>query len=150
MRRPAMRRASAVISSAGRPQIAAAQRGVFRLAVARGRGDRRSKTLPADAVAVEKCAVVQPLGHQRMREAEHQRDIGAGADRMPDRRRSPPADRRAAGRSDGTRRRAGAPRASRARAMCSARAAAADIVVLQRHAAKGEHQRAVARPARPS
>ena len=43
------------------------------------------ENLPAGAIAVEKFAVVQVLGEQRVREAEHQRDIGAGPDRMPER-----------------------------------------------------------------
>ena len=41
--------------------------------------------LPTDAEPVEEGTVVQPLADQGMRDAEHQRDIGAGADRVPHR-----------------------------------------------------------------
>jgi len=40
--------------------------------------------LPADAEPVEEGAVVPSLGHQGVGDAQHQRNIGAGADRVPD------------------------------------------------------------------
>src|SRR5918911_605751 len=56
--------------------------GVFWLTVVAPQ-EIRLERLPTDAEQVEKAAVVQPLGRESMGDAEHQRDIGAGADRMP-------------------------------------------------------------------
>ncbi len=56
---------------------------VFRLTVAAAE-QISLELLPADAKAVEEGAVVPSLGHQGMRHPQHQRDIGAGPDRMPD------------------------------------------------------------------
>ena len=98
--------------------------------------------LPAVAEPLEEGLVVQPLADQGMRQSEHQRDIGAGEDRMPDR-----LDRSrqiVAERADQVKFGTTSPRVDQmvARDML-ARAAAADIVVLQRHAAKGEDERAL-------
>ena len=148
MRRPAQRRASAD-DIVGRD---AADRGgpggVLRLAVVAAE-EIALEGLPADAVPVEEGAVVQPFGHQRVGEAEHQRDIGAGADRLPlrvDLGRQVVAHRADQVKLDAAPARRGEPVARDV----LAGAAAADIAVLQRHAAEGEHERALARPARPS
>ena len=92
---------------------------------------------------------MQTLGDQRVREAEHQRDIGAGPDRMPESGqvfRQIVAQRADQMKLDAAPSRRAEPLAGDV----PARAAAADIVVLQCHAAEGEDQRALARPARPS
>ena len=105
--------------------------------------------LPADAEPVEEGAVVPTLGHQRVRQPQHQCDIGAGPDRMPDRtylHRQIVAQRADQVEFD----------AALARGLqmvagdVLARTAAADIVVFERHAAKGEHQARSRPPARPS
>ena len=118
VRLPAACCASAVISSAGKPQIADAQVGILRLAVVAAE-EIGLENLVADAVSVEKGAVVQPLGHQRVRDTEHQRHIRARADRVPDCLDLAPADRRAAGRSGEIPRRGCRAARSRASAMCS-------------------------------
>ena len=105
--------------------------------------------LPAGAEPVEEGAVVQPLAGQGMREPQHQCDIGAGADRMPD--RLDPCRQIIAQRADQVK--FDTARVRRGEAVAGdvlAGAAAADIVVFERHAAKGEDQRALRRPARPS
>jgi hypothetical protein len=43
------------------------------------------KDLVTDAVSIEKSVVVQAFRYQRVRDAEHQRYVRAGADRVPDR-----------------------------------------------------------------
>ena len=85
---------------------------------------------------------MQALGNQRMREAEHQRDIGAGPDRMPESGqvfRQIVAQRPDQMKLDAALSRRAEPLAGD----MPARAAAADIVVLQCHAAEGEDQRAL-------
>ncbi len=92
---------------------------------------------------------MQPLCDQGVRQGKHQRDIGAGKDRMPDR-----LDRRwkiIAQRADQVE--FSAAPARRDQVVVGdmlARAAAADIVVLHRHAAKGEDQRACLRQLGPA
>ena len=85
---------------------------------------------------------MQSLAHQRVRQPEHQRDVGAGPDRMPDRRdlrRQVVAQRADQVEFDAAL--AARPRGGPRDVL--ARTAAADIVVLQRHAAEGEDQPAV-------
>src|SRR5262249_15197585 len=98
--------------------------------------------IPADAAAIEEGAIVPPFGDQSIGDTEHQRDIGAGPDGMPERfdfgweivtQRADQVE---------------FDRASTCGAQLLAsnvptRAAAANIVVLQRHPAKGQHQGAL-------
>ena len=96
----------------------------------------------ADAEPIEEGTVVPPLAYQSVSDTEHQRDIGAGADRVPDRtnfRRQIVAQRADQVEFDPPI--AGGPQLL-ARDV-PAGAAAADIVVFQRHAAKGQHQGAL-------
>jgi len=85
---------------------------------------------------------VPPLRHQGVRHAQHQRYIGARADRVPDRldfRRQIVAQR-----ADQVEFRALPPGGAQpGKRDVLAGPAAADIVVLQRHAAKGEYEGAV-------
>ena len=148
VRRPTARRASA--DDLVRRQAADRRRPgrILRLAVAAAE-EIGLERLPADAAAVEEGAVVPPLGDQRVRQPQHQRDIGAGADRVPD--RLDPGRQIVAQRADQVEFDAApARRLQIAAGDVLARAAAADIVVFERHAAKGQHQRALRRPVRPS
>ena len=109
----------------------------------------RREFLPTRAVPIEKGAVVHAFGHECVREAEHQRDIGAGPDRVPhriDRVRQIVPDR-----PDQVKLDAAPPRRHKTIA-CDmlTGAAAADIAVLQRHAAKGEDERALRHHLRPA
>ncbi len=115
---------------------------ILRLAVAAAE-EIGLECLPADAAAVEEGAVVPPLGDQGVRQPQHQCDIGAGADRVPD-RLDPGRQVVAQGRDQVEFRTAPARRLQIAAGDVLAGAAAADIVVFERHAAKGQHQRALA------
>ena len=95
--------------------------------------------LPADAIAVEKAAVVAAFGHQRVGDPEHQRDVGSRADRVPHRvrfRRQVVAQRADQVEFDA----APARRAQIAAGDMATGSATADIVVFERHPAKGQHQ----------
>ena len=114
---------------------------VFRLTVAAAE-QISLELLPADAKAAEEGAVVPALGHQGMCHPQHQRHIGAGPDRMPDGldfRRQIVAQWADQVELDPS----FACGVQPAAGDVLARTAAADIVVFQRHAAKGEHQRAL-------
>ncbi len=85
---------------------------------------------------------MQAFRCQRVRDAEHQRHIRAGADRVPD--RLDLARQVVTQRADQVEFRASAAGGAQpGQRDVLAGAAAADIVVLQRHAAKGEHEGAV-------
>ena len=78
---PARRRASAAIASAATPVIGGGPGGVLRLAV--GLAEQIAlEHRPADGVAVEEGAVVQPFADQRVHDRQHQRGVGAGRDGM--------------------------------------------------------------------
>ena len=141
MRRPAACRAIAYdligrhAANCGRPV------GILRLAVAAAE-EIGLENVVADAVSVEESAVVPPLGHQRVRDAEHQRDIRSRTDRVPDRLGL--GRQIVAQRSDQMKfGAAAAGGAQPGQRDVLAGPAAADIVVLQRHAAKRQHERAV-------
>ena len=142
MRRPTARRASARISSAGKAADRRRPGRILRLAVAAAE-EISLERLPADAAAVEKGAVVPPLGDEGVRQPQHQCYIGAGADRVPD--RLDPGRQVVAQRADQVEFGAAPARGLQiAAGDVLAGAAAADIVVFERHAAKGQHQRALA------
>ncbi len=84
VRCPAHRRASAEDLVGGEAADRGGPGGVFWLAVAAAQ-KIGFEDLPAGAEPFEECAVVQPFADQGMRDAEHQRDVGAGADRVPGR-----------------------------------------------------------------
>ena len=118
VRRPAMRRASAVISSAGRPQIAAAQAASFGWPSSRPE-EVALETAPSrrntGRESRGRAAPRRPACAPGRASARHRCRGGSGA-RRP---RPRPAGRRGSGRSGGTRRRAGAPRRAVPRAICS-------------------------------
>ncbi len=115
---------------------------ILRLAVAAAE-EISLECLPADAAAVEEVAVVPAFRDEGVRQPQHQCYIGAGADRVPD--RLDPGRQVVAQGCDQVEFRAAPARGLQIGAGdVLARAAAADIVVFERHAAKGQHQRALA------
>ena len=136
VRRPAACRASPTISSAGRPHIAAAQAASFGRPIAAAQ-EIALEHVVADAEPVEKDAVVPSLADECVRQTQHQGDVGSRPDRVPDRidlRRQIVAQRTDQVELDTP----VAGGAQLAAGNVPAGPAAADIVVLQRHAAKGE------------
>ena len=82
VRLAAISRARVTIRSAGTPEISSAQRRRLGDAVGLAQQIALEGLVPC-GVAVEERAVVQPLGHQRMRDPEHHGHIGTGTGGHP-------------------------------------------------------------------